>query len=168
MNSKLNFIRDLKPLPDLNLEKCIREMKPVSKSDLEKCVRLLKPMSNFDLEKDVRKMKIPYFRGVFTLDRVPNYPKRFETAIVNLDSFKGPGTHWVAYAKKNDSVFYFDSFGNLKPPKQLLSYFESSGSNRKPIKRDIKYNYDSVQSFNTVVCGHLCLQFLKKISEKLF
>lgn len=164
--SDRNFIRDLKPLPELDLEKHIREMKPVSERDLEKCVSILRPMTNLDLERSA--IRIPHFIGVFMLDQLPRYPRRFETAIVNLDSSKGRGTHWVAYAKKNDTVYYFDSFGNLKPPKQLLRYFESIRSIEESIKKDIKYNYDSVQNFNTVICGHLCLQFLEKISEKLF
>lgn len=166
MSGGENFVRDLKPLPDLDLEKFVRERKPISDRDLQKCASILRPMSNFDLEKSA--LGIPHFRGVYMRDRLPRYPHRFETAIVNLDSSRGRGTHWVAYAKKNDTVYYFDSFGNLRPPKELLRYFETIRSIDEPIKKNIKYNYDSVQNFDTVICGHLCLQFLEKIGEKLF
>ena len=34
---------------------------------------------------------------------------RNESGIINLDNADGPDTHWVAYAKRADAV-YFDSF----------------------------------------------------------
>ncbi|ORP56308.1 hypothetical protein [Vibrio cholerae] len=75
-----------------------------------------------------------------------------ETAIVNLDDVNGIGTHWVCYKKIMDSVFYFDSFGNLPPPIELKTYFGKSPR--------IYFNYDRKQKEDTSVCGHLCLEFL--------
>lgn len=87
-------------------------------------------------------------------DTLPSAPKENESAIVNLDSSFGNGTHWVCYKKVKDIVYYFDSFGNLKPPRELLQYFGNC---------DIYYNYERKQNFNSVVCGHLCLQFLDNV-----
>lgn len=78
-------------------------------------------------------------------------PLKQESAIVNLDENVGPGTHWVAYKKTGGKVIYFDSFGNLPPPLELLNYF-NVGS--------VKYNYKKYQDYDTIVCGHLCLKFL--------
>ena len=50
-------------------------------------------------------------------DSLPDQIKDNEYGVVNLDSFKGPGTHWVAYGNK----WYFDSYG-LPPPKEILKY----------------------------------------------
>lgn len=75
-----------------------------------------------------------------------------ECAIVNLDDKNKSGTHWTAYVKNGKEIIYFDSFGNLPPPKELIKYF---GRNVK-----IKYNYDQQQQYNTFKCGHLCLKFL--------
>ena len=44
------------------------------------------------------------------------------TSHVNLDDESGPGTDWVAYRKRNKSVVYFDSFGDLQPPLELMNY----------------------------------------------
>lgn len=82
---------------------------------------------------------------------LPQAPKKNECAILNLDSIEGPGTHWVAYKKHGNEVEYFDSFGNLKPPKELVNYLKSC---------KVKYNRDTYQRFNTYNCGHLCLKFL--------
>lgn len=79
-------------------------------------------------------------------------PRKYESAIVNLDDKSGPGTHWVAYKKRGNEVIYFDSFGNLHPPEDLMNYL-GDGSR-------VEYNHESYQSYDTVICGHLCLKFL--------
>ncbi|KAL4091149.1 hypothetical protein QTP88_025886 [Uroleucon formosanum] len=71
---------------------------------------------DFELIKIGRLMKIPHFIGVFTRDRLSTRPKRRESAIINLDTENGTGTHWVAYKKIGNQVEYYDSFGNLPPP----------------------------------------------------
>lgn len=76
-----------------------------------------------------------------------------ECAIVNLDTSQNIGTHWVCYKKINDNVYYFDSFGNLRPPLELVRYFRGN---------NVFYNYTQHQTFDTTICGHLCLQFLKE------
>lgn len=83
---------------------------------------------------------------------LPKHIWRNETAIVNLDDTNGPGTHWVCYKKLTDTVFYFDSFGNLPPPKELAEYFEHVPN--------VVFNYEGRQKKATSVCGHLCLEFL--------
>lgn len=82
---------------------------------------------------------------------LPRKPKKNETAIVNLDSTRGRGTHWVCYKKYGNTVQYFDSFGDLRPPLEMMEYFKGCA---------VIYNYDRKQKLNTVVCGHLCLEFL--------
>ena len=85
-------------------------------------------------------------------------PKCYECAIVNLDSSKGLGTHWVAYKKVNSQVIYYDSFGNLSPPIELLEYLRRGSK----AATNIYYTYDRQQKFGTVWCGHLCLKFLSE------
>lgn len=85
-------------------------------------------------------------------DQLPTNPRYNEYAIVNQDSNSGSGTHWVAYKKHNNTVLYFDSYGNLKPPWELIEYFKNC---------NILYNRDQIQ-YNGYNCGHLCLKFLKK------
>lgn len=65
-------------------------------------------------------MYIKNFRGVYMRNNLPKKPWKNETAVINLDEESGPGTHWVAYSKKNNIVFYFDSFGNLRPPNEII------------------------------------------------
>lgn len=93
-------------------------------------------------------------------DSLPARVRRNESGIVNLDDAAGPGTHWVAYAKKGDNAIYFDGFGNLRPPRELERYLGNNVS--------VVYNYRSYQTFDQNVCGQLCLLFLRGIDWKRF
>lgn len=84
-------------------------------------------------------------------DNLPTICKVNESVVINLDSIHGPGTHWVCYVKRGNLIVYFDSFGNLPPPPELIMYFKN-----KPIL----YNSEQYQQPNTIICGHLCLLFL--------
>lgn len=100
---------------------------------------------------------MPYFRNVYMRNNLPKRgPWDIEWAIVNLDDVNGPGSHWVCYIKRYAKVWYYDSFGNLKPPLELIAYFRQGKVDK------IFYNYRREQEFNTVLCGHLCLKFLCK------
>lgn len=103
------------------------------------------PLSNIDIIK-FGKVNIPYFRGVYIRDKLPIRSLDRECGVINLDN----GTHWVAYIKNKNIVKYFDSFGNLRPPIEVVKY----------LGENIQYNYNNCQNFNTFICGHLCLKFL--------
>jgi len=71
--------------------------------------------TNIQLQQLAKHMRIPYFRGIFMRTILPTGGMyRNESGIVNLDNADGPGTHWVAYAKRGDRAVYFNSFGNLR------------------------------------------------------
>ncbi len=91
------------------------------------------------------------FRGVFSRDENLPPPYIVECAILNLDNSYSTGTHWTCYFKDNNVVHYYDSFGNLGPPKELLDHFA---------RYDIYYNRYCEQEYDTVICGHLCLRYL--------
>lgn len=83
---------------------------------------------------------------------LPQRPLKNESAIINLDDKNNPGTHWVAYRKNGSNVIYFDSFGNINPPKELVEYFTNC---------NIKYTRERFQKFSQTNCGLLCIEFLK-------
>lgn len=91
-------------------------------------------------------------------DTLPKRPRKKECGVINLDSSQNSGTHWVAYAKFNDYIEYFDSYGNLKPPLELIRYASDN----------VNYNYENIQKDHPYNCGHLCLNFLRKFWQKHF
>lgn len=115
----------------------------------------IKPLSDIELINYVREYNIPYFRGVFMKDQLPNRRYKNESMIINLDNSSGNGTHWVCFFKKDNKIHYYDSFG-VKPPIQLVEYFKNC---------EVCYNIDKNQNFDEVICGHLCLEFLTKFSS---
>ncbi|CAK1598091.1 unnamed protein product [Parnassius mnemosyne] len=90
-------------------------------------------------------------------NKLPLKPRKIECGILNLDSYRNPGTHWVAFVKHNKYVEYYDSFGNLKPPLELVKYMHNL---------PINYNYARHQAFGATNCGHLCLKFLRNYWKK--
>lgn len=87
-------------------------------------------------------------------------PWRYETGIVNLDDTRGAGTHWVAYVKKDQHCEYFDSYGDLRPPQEVIDYMGHDVT--------IIYNYNDIQKGRKYNCGHLCLRFLSNVCERMF
>lgn len=119
-----------------------------------------RPLNDLEMQKFIKTLEIKHFRGVFMRDRLPKKPFINECAVVNLDSIYGSGTHWVAYCKKKNDVYYYDSFGNLPPPQELGKYFGSNSN--------IHYNYFRYQDYNTFICGQLCLTFLHNFNKQIF
>ena len=85
-------------------------------------------------------------------NNLPKAVQRNECAIVNLDTDDHPGSHWVSYKKHGGIVKYFDSFGNLRPPLELLKYWGNV---------EVYYNRNQHQTYDMENCGQLCIQFLK-------
>ena len=112
-----------------------------------------KPLTKFQLIDTVKELKIPHFRGVFMRNDLPRRPLKQECGILNLDGVSGRETHWVCWYKNNDN-FYFDSFG-VQPPNELIEYLSSP----------IFYNTEKIQPDGEVICGHLCLYVLYKLSR---
>lgn len=112
------------------------------------------PLSNFQLLDAEKKLKIKNFRGVFVRDELPKMPRKVECGILNLCDSRGSGTHWVSWYKKGNLKIYFDSYG-LLPPVELINY----------LKRPVYCNSERIQPDGVVICGHLCLYVLKKLSD---
>ena len=112
-----------------------------------------KPLSNFDLEKWVDDLQIKYFRSIYSRDRLPDHIRKKECGIINLDSIKGQGTHWVCYRNIDKlMVEYFDPFG-LIMPHEISHYLSKSG-------KKIVFSQDEIQNRDTVLCGYWCLYYL--------
>lgn len=121
-----------------------------------------RPLNEIDLRSFGK--HLPHFRGVFMRDNLPKKPRRNECGILNLQTTKEDGSHWVTYFKHSgsgggsDIIYYFDSYGNLSPPKELVAY----------LGHNIQYNHDTFQNYNTVICGHLCLLFLYECCKEIY
>lgn len=114
------------------------------------------PLSNYDILNVAAKLKIPHFSGVFMRDTLVKKSKSKSSAqecwILNHASSQTDGSHWSALAKNKNIAFYFDSFGKLPPPLEVIDYLGNG------IR--LYYNSKKYQNYGSVICGHLCLRFL--------
>ena len=98
-------------------------------------------------------MEIKYFRSIYSRDRLPDRIRKKECGIINLDSIKGSGTHWVCYRNiDKQMVEYFDPFG-LIMSHEIHHYLAKSG-------KKVFYSQDEIQNRDTVLCGYWCLYYL--------
>ena len=70
-------------------------------------------LTNFDLIKFAKELKIENFSGVFMRDSLPKQVNTRKCGIVNFNTSKEPGTHWVCYFEDGNTRIYFDSFGQI-------------------------------------------------------
>jgi len=110
-------------------------------------------ISNFEIEDAIKTIGLKNFCGVFLRDTLPKKPKRNECAIMNLDDTSGDRTHWVAWFKRGDKKWYFDSFG-LPPPTELNDYLS-----------DLFYPTEQIQPRQEIICCHHCLFVLKEMQK---
>lgn len=109
-----------------------------------------------EVEDYAKQLKIKNFRGVFMRDMLPEKVNKTECGIINLGSILSNGTHWTCYFKNQNQAVYFDSYGDVKPPKELVSYLNVE---------NLEYNTDRIQTFDDPpICGHLCLEVLNQVS----
>jgi len=96
------------------------------------------------------------FDGVFASDLLPLVCDPVGTAMVmNLDSSREPGSHWVCLYIENGRGEYFDSYG-LPPMVEEFEIF----LNRNCWGGNWTYNRQELQALDSQVCGHYCIWFL--------
>lgn len=94
------------------------------------------------------------FKGVFPSDKIPQLNDLSCYCILNLDSSKQDGSHWVALTKmeNGDSILY-DSYGRHN--KKIIPGLQYSGNGRiYDTNRDIE------QKITETNCGARCLAWL--------
>jgi len=105
--------------------------------------------TNIQLQQLANRMRIPYFRGIFMHTILPRGVCRNESGIMNPDNAEGSGIHCMAYAKRRNRAIYFDSFGSLRLPKELVQYLENNVTH-------IEYNCTPHQRYDQSNCDQLC------------
>lgn len=90
-------------------------------------------------------------------EMLPDAPWDVECGVLNLGDLFSNGTHWTCYLKNGNRKIYFDSYGDVRPPIELVAYLGSDG---------LCYNTERIQNFgDPPICGHLCLEVLKRSSQ---
>jgi hypothetical protein len=96
------------------------------------------------------------FLGVFPCDASPpsvDIPPNF-AIIFNLAHHDEFGSHFIAVARTNRKVTYFDSFGEPCRNAHILSFLHTLSDNA------VVYNKRPIQHKTSIYCGLFCLYFL--------
>jgi len=116
-----------------------------------------------ELVRYAKELNIPNFRGVKMRDELPAKPRKTECGILNLETSRQTGSHWVAWHKDGKECYYFDSFAE-PPPLEIMQYLKTHHELILDIPI-IKRNAVTVQHDTSNECGSLCLFVLKHLSR---
>ena len=110
----------------------------------------LTTLSNSDLISIAIKLKIKLV-GVFMKDEL-KAPLAQGNYIINLQNHDEGGSHWTAFIKDKNNIYYYDSFG-VVPPQNLYDIFKLDSHN-------IYYNTSDDQNFDSTSCGWWSISFI--------
>ena len=106
-----------------------------------------------------------HYRIFLMRDELPIKPNNIECGILNLNTHKQVGSHWVCWYKDGMERYYFDSFGE-PPPVELLYYLKTSTEINLDLPA-IRRSSVMVQRYGSNECGSLCLYVLKMLTRNL-
>lgn len=102
-----------------------------------------------------------YYLGTYPSDLIIDPEKHGECSIVNIDSSRGKGIHWLAIYNDCGDTYVFDTYN--RDYKTLSPYFKN--------KKWIQPEHEIFESVYGSDCGQQCLSFLvcvKKFGCPLF
>lgn len=116
----------------------------------------LPQLSNFQIEEG--NAHAASFGGCFSRDNLPLHLAN-KYYIVNLDSERGPGTHWCLLDNRRpNECIWCDSFG-FPPPQAVAQRMQSTQKN------NLVYNDVDVQSLGSEACGWWSEYFADQLGE---
>ena len=107
----------------------------------------------------------PRFNGVYSRDNLPKITKK-GAYVINLDEYENTGTQWIALFIKTNEVIYFDSFGIEYIPKEINKFIRSKELRAKALgsavgnNKKIKANIFRIQTYDSIMCGYFCIEFI--------
>lgn len=118
---------------------------------------IVKPLGNTTYLSDLlgigKKLLGVKFKGVYPSDKIPKLNDLSPYAILNLDTSKEKGSHWVAIAKHGDITYLYDSFGRKNT--QIIPNLRFSGNGRI-----YDTDKDAEQKVYEMDCGARCIAWL--------
>ena len=106
------------------------------------------PLTNFEIQAYYQNE--PRFIVVYSRDNLPDKIKD-GAYVINLDEYSDIGTHWIALYVNKKTATYFDSFGIENIPKEVKTFIGN---------RNIISNIYRIQNYDSIMCGHFCIDFI--------
>ena len=125
--------------------------KQITEVASKKHIDKLTTLSNSDLISICIKLKIKLV-GVYMKDELQNSDLKQGCYIINLQNHDENGSHWTAFIKDKNDIYYYDSFG-VVPPQNLYDIFIIDST-------ALYYNTSDDQNFDATSCGWWSISFL--------
>ena len=125
--------------------------KQITEVASKKHIDKLTTLSNSDLISICIKLKIKLV-GVYMKDELQNSDLKQGCYIINLQNHDENGSHWTAFIKDKNDIYYYDSFG-VVPPQNLYDIFIIDST-------ALYYNTSDDQNFDSTSCGWWSISFL--------
>ena len=125
--------------------------KQITEVASKKHIDKLTTLSNSDLISICIKLKIKLV-GVYMKDELQNSDLKQGCYIINLQNHDEDGSHWTAFIKDKNDIYYYDSFG-VVPPQNLYDIFIIDSTS-------LYYNTSDDQNFDSTSCGWWSISFL--------
>ena len=106
------------------------------------------PLTNIEINEYYKNE--PRFNSVYSRNNLPKIIKK-GAYVINLDEYANIGTYWIALFVKPKYMVYFDSFGVEHIPKEIKKFIGN---------KDIKANIFRLQSYDSIMCGCFCIEFI--------
>ena len=106
------------------------------------------PFTNFEILNYFDEIK--GFNRAFTRNNLPKLKNG--AYVINLDHSKNTATHWIVIFMKNNEVIYFDCSAVEYIPKEIKDIIGS---------KSIKSNIFRIQDNKSIMCGYICILFIK-------
>jgi hypothetical protein len=98
---------------------------------------------------------LPNFRGVWSSDNCPSLLENNTSIVVNFSSFGTPGTHFIAFFRKNkNKCYYIDS---LNIEEGLIPDTIKQWMRKQEFNIYEKYFPFKIQSDKSLFCGFYCI-----------
>ncbi len=115
-----------------------------------------------------KKIIAPGFLGAFPYDRIPPKPKSDTfSLVVNTESSKEPGEHWLVLLYKKPYFYFIDSYGRSLYDGTFSSQFTKTIKTYIGVTRYISNNY-WLQQLTSNACGDYCVYFIMEMSKNRF
>ena len=118
------------------------------------------------LEIDAVLEKIPGFIGAFPFNELPQRPDEDFSVVINTDSDRDPGAHWVALVKKDAHFYFFDSYGREVNDELFTDQFKTAVFGY--IKGQYTWNSYWFQQLTSNACGYYCVYFIRSMQSNNF
>ena len=120
------------------------------------------------IEINAKLRNVEGFLGTYASDEIPPKPdlKTF-SIVVNVDSSRKPGSHWIALVYKTNTFYFIDSYGRRITNILFADEFKTTISNYID-GVSCKFVNKQLQQFTSNVCGEYCIYFIRQIYKTTF